>query len=392
MAALLLAAGLLAVSADDGAREVYGLGGGARAVAADDESREVYEELGAETFLALSPRDAEAQSALLSSLADAGWAPAVPDAQEKMGAWVSARSVGEGPARLPREVDGGGGGVRLLRRRNRAPGVWVPRPCVNEAAGYRRERLWVTNGYFNSRFVSRGGAGPPNARCAERCGHGVYDDRLPAPVLSRVLQILRPLIEAHDADSRAAKTVTVADAYNPTTADARAVALLSEPVIAMLAESLGLPDEQLELYNARVDLGVRSKSGCELHSDFHSSSKYVFTAIIYLSDWGSEFTGGETVFVHSMRAPGGESPPVAAEKMLLPMRAGEIVQPKLGRVVLFTGGAENLHCKMPSAAKDGGESPRLVVQLWVQCADGASPTTKREQAARQAQHEQSSDL
>ena len=123
-------------------------------------------------------------------------------------------------------------------------------------------------------------------------------------------------------------------------------------------------------------------------------TEYVYSSIVYLSDWGDEFTGGETVFLRSMEDPEGAQ--AAAEdkesSMLFPMRRADIVQPKVGRVALFTGGEENMHCKMPSAAKDGGESPRLVVQLWVQCADGASPTTKREQAARQAQHEQSSDL
>ena len=35
-----------------------------------------------------------------------------------------------------------------------------------------------------------------------------------------------------------------------------------------------------------------------------SSKSYVFTAIVYLSNWGDSFTGGETVFAHEI---GGET-------------------------------------------------------------------------------------
>ena len=75
--------------------------------------------------------------------------------------------------------------------------------------------------------------------------------------------------------------------------------------------------------------------------------------------------------------------------VLFPMRRADIVQPKVGRVALFTGGEENMHCKMPSAAKAGGEPPHLVVQMWVQCVDpeaggGASPKEKRALAAAKA--------
>lgn len=56
-------------------------------------------------------------------------------------------------------------------------------------------------------------------------------------------------------------------------------------------------------------------------------------------------------------------------------------------VVLFSGGSENLHCKMPSVGRSGGASPRLVVQLWVQCADpGQTPSGQRTEAAAKARN------
>lgn len=36
---------------------------------------------------------------------------------------------------------------------------------------------------------------------------------------------------------------------------------------------------------------------CVVHSDFIASDRYVFTALLYLSDYGLDFTGGETTFV-----------------------------------------------------------------------------------------------
>ena len=92
-------------------------------------------------------------------------------------------------------------------------------------------------------------------------------------------------------------------------------------------------------------------------------------------DWGVSFTGGETVFVHSM-AMAGEEASEEEESLgvqsLLPMTAGQIVQPRFGRVVLFTGGEENLHCRMPNAGRAGATrleetAPRVSVNLWFQC-------------------------
>ena len=122
-------------------------------------------------------------------------------------------------------------------------------------------------------------------------------------------------------------------------------------------------------------------------------TEYVYSSIVYLSDWGDEFSGGETVFLRSMDGPEGAQAAAKDDNkessVLFPMRQADIVQPKVGRVALFTGGEENMHCKMPSAAKGGGEPPRLVVQMWVQCVDpeaggGATPKERRAQAAAKA--------
>ena len=43
------------------------------------------------------------------------------------------------------------------------------------------------------------------------------------------------------------------------------------------------------------------------------------------------------------------------------LREGAIVQPRRGRVVLFSGGMENMHCRMPVIGR------REVLQLWFAC-------------------------
>jgi hypothetical protein len=152
-------------------------------------------------------------------------------------------------------------------------------------------------------------------------------------------------------------------------------------VLALLAKKTNIDPATLEVSTARLDLGLRASGTCEMHSDFHSSKSYVFTAIVYLSNWGDSFTGGETVFAHEIG--GGETAMASAVRAdiddsqataAIPMTGGYIVQPKIGRVVVFTGGTENLHCKMPSttvkrqATSQGNHSsPRTVVQLWIRC-------------------------
>jgi len=99
----------------------------------------------------------------------------------------------------------------------------------------------------------------------------------------------------------------------------------------------------------QLDHNIRSDLPCEMHTDYLSRPpQYFLTAIIYLVDQGRDCWHCETIFNDS----------VERGRLL----KGHIVQPRRGRVVLFSGGIENMHCKMPSDGR------RDVVQLWFQCA------------------------
>ena len=282
--------------------------------------------------------------------------------------------------------------LTLVRVDALAAGIWQPRACVNAAESYFRKRMFITNGQHQKSFVARGpNSQEAQARCVRDCGFGVFDTSLPEVVTRDVMAILGASAAAIRAQKP--RTVSSVEAYSPDTLDATIVALLSQPVVALLAEKTHIDPAALEVSTARLDLGLRANGICEMHSDFHSSTSFVFTAIIYLSDWGESFTGGETVFAHEIG--GGEKKMGAAVRaddsatVAIAMTGGYVVQPKIGRVVIFTGGSENLHCKMPSkATKSSGadpkdtSSPRTVMQLWIRCSTDA--TTRHDESRRTA--------
>ena len=354
-------------------------------------------ELGVESFLTFQPQDVAARGVLLGSLRP-GWRPQTGAKKQKMGSWTVAYPV-DGTGRrapLPRALNGlvPGGNVTLVRASEPASNKWHPLACVNSEAAYFAQRLWITNGGHATGFAARGreaagdGACTPSrgdvdvvctARCARACGFGTFDNVIVGPVLSQAMADVQLILRSAEEEGPHYKNVRQAEARRPSTPAARVVAALAPPVVAALAAQLGLRAQDLELADGRIDFGARAMWGCELHSDFHSSQRsptaYVFSALVYLSDWGVSFTGGETVFVHSMAMAGeeaSEEEESLGAQSLLPMTAGQIVQPRFGRVVLFTGGEENLHCRMPNAGRAGATrleetAPRVSVNLWFQC-------------------------
>lgn len=96
---------------------------------------------------------------------------------------------------------------------------------------------------------------------------------------------------------------------------------------------------------------------CWLHSDFLARpGMYYFTAIVYLSDQRPGGCGTcETVFVDRVDAASGQ------------VARGVAVQPRRGRVLLFSSGVENMHCKVPHS----GDRRVLVVYFRCDEAGGA---------------------
>ena len=95
----------------------------------------------------------------------------------------------------------------------------------------------------------------------------------------------------------------------------------------------------------------------ELHADYYERADYVFTAILYLGEEEGDPTrlvGGETGLADALeRTDGG----------LIRHAAGLRIEPRRGRLVLFTGGGENYHAPLPVL-----EGRRTTYHAWFHCA------------------------
>ena len=289
-------------------------------------------------------------------------------------------------------------GVSLTRQTDTAPNSFHTQRCVEEEEGWLKARLYVTNGAHWTPWATRypnppntGGASSTlhkkchNLRCAcgRSCGFGIFDDVFTPEQLFDIMGVVQSPASFDDDGQMLSRQKSIL------------YAKLTPPVAARMVAHFDIRNPtHLERDNARFDRDIRHESKCEMHGDFMSVGSYVYTAIVYLSDWNTTFSGGETVFAHHVDgAPpfnpyawhGGaqqeeeksQASPLQWPRVtddtgqrLAPIVLGEIVQPKVGRVVLFSGGPENLHCKMPSLATGrnatlGGR--RTVVQLWFRC-------------------------
>mmetsp|Transcript_11866 Transcript_11866/g.27155 ORF Transcript_11866/g.27155 Transcript_11866/m.27155 type:complete len:179 (-) Transcript_11866:196-732(-) len=106
-------------------------------------------------------------------------------------------------------------------------------------------------------------------------------------------------------------------------------------------------------------------SAKSLHGDTNTDEMFIFTAILYLSQHGVDCIGGETGIADAM-APGD-----TVGRVELGLR----VQPSVGRLLLFSSGAENMHEML---TLQSGE--RVAVQMWFAC-EGLAPGWGRPQRA-----------
>jgi len=80
-----------------------------------------------------------------------------------------------------------------------------------------------------------------------------------------------------------------------------------------------------------------------LHVDKANIASYDYSALIYLSDYGSDFDGGKFAFCDNGRV-------------------DHIVEPRKGRLVAFTSGPENLH-----QVRNVTRGTRYVLAMWFTC-------------------------
>jgi len=190
---------------------------------------------------------------------------------------------------------------------------FVRRTCLEERQYWESVRPFITNSFRSVTFQKR--------RCGKRklkCGRIVIDDALDADMLQDVYELKKNLRVWEGLD-----------------------------VIKDLLERY-FSTGPLVVVGGQLDQNIRADLPCEMHSDFLSRPpEYFLAAIVYLVEQGKDCSQCETVFNDAIQ-----------DGRLL---QGSVVQPRRGRLVLFSGGVENLHCKVPSLGK------RDVLQFWFKC-------------------------
>ena len=106
-----------------------------------------------------------------------------------------------------------------------------------------------------------------------------------------------------------------------------------------------------------------------LHGDTNTDEMFIYTTILYLSQHGDDVVGGETGIADEVDA------------LSRQVTAGLRVQPSVGRLLVFSAGAENMHEMLPVT-----HGQRIAVQMWFAC-EGMDPGWARPQRERwQEQH------
>jgi len=107
-------------------------------------------------------------------------------------------------------------------------------------------------------------------------------------------------------------------------------------------------------------LGTRS-----LHGDLNTDEMFLYTCILYLSDYGVDVHGGETGIADEVVWPSDEHAVIAGRT--LRVTGGLRVEPSLGRLLVFSAGVENMHEMLPAT-----HGTRVAVQMWFAC-EGQQP-------------------
>ena len=89
------------------------------------------------------------------------------------------------------------------------------------------------------------------------------------------------------------------------------------------------------------------------------TARFVYTAVLYLADEEADITarrGGETALVDEMHRDERSGECVLAK--------GVVVEPRRGRLLIFTGSGENYHSPLPVV-----QGRRTTYHAWFKCAD-----------------------
>lgn len=172
----------------------------------------------------------------------------------------------------------------------------------------------------------------------------------------------------------------------------------------------GLASESLQVeFAVTTNITLSDEhNGQVIHSDLVSNDHYFYTALLYLSAAGDHFgAGGATLFVDEATAGATASsttatttatttmpssqPPLPkgheqqqqrlgeGETRELLVQRGVAVEPRVGRVAIFSGGLENLHGRAPIT----GWGVRTLMQVWFSCRHPEGSHTARSRGSPQ---------
>jgi hypothetical protein len=107
---------------------------------------------------------------------------------------------------------------------------------------------------------------------------------------------------------------------------------------------------------ARDDSSKEPPRWGEMHADYYESAAFVFSAILFLGEEAVDrerLVGGEFGWVDGLdHRPDGT----------VHLSAGTVVEPRRGRLVLFSGSGENYHAPLPLL-----QGRRTSLQMWFTC-------------------------
>lgn len=152
---------------------------------------------------------------------------------------------------------------------------------------------------------------------------------------------------------------------------------MAEAARRLLVKEAGMRDEDVILGRRQRQASHWRTDAIDAHAwhfDYGQYPQAVFSAIMYMSVDGADepLVGGHTAFVDTpppprLEATDGEATVEAGLERLANgtayLHRGLVVAPRPGRVVLFSGGAENYHAPMPVA-----QGRRLSLLAWFKCA------------------------
>ena len=249
-------------------------------------------------------------------------------------------------------------------------------PCIDS---YRKHRLVNATGNVSRRkaFLKREGL-----HCYGTCVRGVVDGFM---TRAEAVELRSAIGPAHEpGQTHAAIASWRWEVPEDVPIFVKAVARAQ----AVLEERFGVRNLRFYRSNAITWLGASHEPWPNvpgpwytrsLHGDLNTDEMFMYTCILYLSDYDVDVHGGETGIADDVVWPMGKEGELVGRSAYV--TSGLRVEPALGRLLVFSAGVENMHEMLMVT-----HGKRVAVQMWFAC-EGQRPGWAHEQrVAWQGEH------